>query len=480
VTYDRDSCEFAMLEHLANLPRFRSPSLRARELRLCLCDIAPQRRRRAALRRLLGAGCVLEQDGRVAITPQGEEALAASDAWYRDHPPDRSFVRKAHVSRDLFRAASMTLCAGAGIICLQRDKPELTALRCAMTTKKAPSPEVPSPYLPCTAGECLRRLTEGIWYGAAEVRAFLRATSGGEPVYSSRFCGIVLTAHDLYVLYHTGSRLGFWSEEAEQALYGALEGAFRDYPPYSRPLAGYNRSAGIVAVVIGNGSFMIPPLVTGFARGRVKNRRSLDDANRQAMFKVLCARCGVYERLFFCPMTGEGAAQLALLLSRPPEQLDRASESFLENAPGVHPYGQPPMEEDSSPALCLDAVDLRLLSAARKSRRPLAVYAERRLAAALSRALGDRFACAVDPATMQVIEAPLFDRYGYPRTAGERAAGKAAAGGRVRARAGRGEIRLLERICAGRHAGDLLGQLARQYLQGKHPQEGIRYGAYRI
>ena len=378
-----------MLEHLANLPHYDPPAVPVRLLNLCISDIRSYTAARQGIQTLSESG-YLDQKGICAgLTQTGLAALCETDEWYQCHRPKLRTTQTQQINRDLRRAEVMSVCAGAGVACYRKYKPSLQQLHGIWTGKTNTMHW--KGYHTVGAKELNRLLLCGIYYSPSEVRQLLNQTAGDETVYSSQFCGVILTHGGLILLYNTSNRLVYWNEQSERMLYNTLL--------HVLPVPAKDSPVRCTAIIVGSGLFLLPSLVMGFFGGQIKNPASADDKFRQAQYKLLCARIGIFDNLYYTTVSRQGCPDIAGIISA--QNTATSPTRIYEQESAIAPV-----------IVYLPLCDLRSLAKLRQSRHSCIVYTPDTLAPFVSHSLGDVFLQARDISSGMVIETPLYDRYG--------------------------------------------------------------------
>ena len=278
-------------------------------------------------------------------------------------------------------------------------------------------------------------LRGGIFYTSVEVKRYLRedgsagkGSAGSESVTSSRICGILLKAEEAYVFYRSAGPIPRFNREAERKMLEALFcGRLDRWRGYGGGLSRFRP----VAVMLSRSVQLIPSLVMGYSKGRVKSPESLDDRpfarHRRKYFENILFNpcCGLFGPVYCLDYSKRALKDSAGLLHYPRREYSALCGSAAEKLcprsrePGPGDGWYADRVQGSCRIICSPVPELQALRAAREEWTDpdaprIALITGKRYVDAAAHALAGRLAAAADISTGKRVESRPYDIRGYP------------------------------------------------------------------
>ena len=391
-----------------------------------------------------------------SLTRRGKTELEGGDPYYRENRALFSAARtpKPSESAGFREVASLCMRCFApdpenGPKIYRRHKPAPGLLfRVMFSERTETAAEEEKGYLPSLSpAEMEELLRGGILYSSAEVKRCLAAASlpsaqggmasrGAESVGGSRITAFLFRREGITVFYRSAGPIPRYHYETEREMIEALMAAGpRWYQPYGSHTDRYGTYRP-TAVMISRSAALIPALIMGYSKGRVKNPGSMDDSERSRKNRSYYENrlfnpcCGLYGRVFCIPYFASSAGELHfVLVTDPVSARDAGARWCLRNLA----CGAPRHTAACGLAVCAHdrAADADVLySPTAELRfyrgfvrnaaidpddsRRFTVVTQPKYADALSHAVGGGIARMLDVFTGEELHPAEYDVYGYP------------------------------------------------------------------
>ncbi len=394
----------------------------------------------------------------VSLTRRGKTELEGGDPYYRENKALFSAARSPKPAE----AAGFREAASLCMRCFARDpengpkvyrkhKPAPGLLfRVMFSRKKETAEEEEKGYLPSLSPEEMEALLEtGILYSSAEIKRCFAASRipgaqegmsnrGAESVCGSRITAFLFDRKRIIVFFRSAGPIPRFHYDTEREMITALMKAGpRWYPPYRRMADVYGEHHPD-AVMIGRSVALIPALIMGYSKGRVKNPGSLEDSERARKNRryyeerLFNPCCGLFDRVFCVPYFAASAEELRyVLVNDAHEAWDAGARWCRRNlAAGC---GEPDAYAALGSSVCAGdracgtgviyspAVDVAFYRGVVRQyavdpdlRFFFTVVTQPKYADALSHAVGTRIARMLDVFTGGELHPVRYDVYGYP------------------------------------------------------------------
>lgn len=349
---------------------------------------------------------------RISLTSKGEKALYESSEYYNTYKQYKVRAKNPFPEKENKEIEVLTLMAASSIRCYPKEKPQLLDLIKILTTMAVdPKKKSGRYWYPKDLEEFADRFGDGIYYSPKELRYALKKEIGAEQTYRSRFNGILVLPDRIYVIYHIGDGLIKFITPSEVTLLDSIMSLFGEYPIYRSPNTPSAIAIGNVSMEIG-----ISQLVTGFKKGKIENKDSLENIAAQEAMGFFKANCPLFPEIFYIPYAREGIFYLKELITTTTESREQEAKEWFHRRKG-YIYMEGLMEtgiysEENCKVEYLLYPETKKILMLRNALYPARIITSNYLAVAISKSVGPKAYDFVDLMNIPMT-VPRYDIYGY-------------------------------------------------------------------